>query len=73
MVMATFVSACQYCITGSGSIIVAGNRRYLADRPIPDRWVFCAGKFAEDAYPGSEELESYAYLSFVRTFYSIFK
>ena len=73
MVMATFISANQYCIAFAGTIIVAGDRRYFIGRSISYRWLFCPGKLKEDAYPGSQELEPYAYLSFVCSFYSIFK
>src|SRR5678810_168917 len=73
MVMATAISSHQHCITGAGAIIMAGYREHLIGHSISYWRIFCTGKFKEDAYPGSKELESFADLSFVCSFYSIFK
>src|SRR6188768_345761 len=73
MVMATFISTDQCSIAFARTLIVAGDRRYFIGRPISYRWLFCPGKFKEDAYPGAKELEPTAYLSVVCPFYSIFK
>src|SRR6187399_3698669 len=73
VVMAAFISTDQCCITFARAIAVVGDRRHFIDHSISYRWVFCPGKFKKDAYPGSQELEPFAHLSFVCTFYSISK
>ena len=73
MVVAELISTDQYCITRAGAIIMAGYRGHPIDHSISYRRIFCTGKFEEDAYPGTEELESYAYLSLICSFHSFFK
>ena len=69
----TFISTNQCCIAFARTIIVVGYRRHFIDHSISYRRLFCPGKFKKDAYPSSQELEPYAYLSFICPFYSIFK